>query len=58
MNFKSGEYGNIHIMEKEGWILEVKQMGQKTFFRKGDQLNFTEVSLKKKKIGEEKGYVK
>ena len=45
-------------VEKEGWSLGVKKLRKKTFFNEGDELNLTEVSLKKKKIGEEKGYVK
>ena len=45
-------------VEKEGWSLGVKKLRKKTFFNEGDELNLTEVSLKKKKIGEEEGYVK
>ena len=45
-------------VEKEGWSLGIKSLRKKTFFNKGDELSLTEVSLKKKKIGEEEGYVK
>ena len=45
-------------VEKESWSLGIKSLRKKTFFNEGDELNLTEVSLKKKKIGEEKGYVK
>ena len=45
-------------VEKEGWSLGIKSLRKKTFFNEGDELNLTEVSLKKKKIGEEEGYVK
>jgi hypothetical protein len=45
-------------VEKESWSLGIKSLRKKTFFNEGDELNLTEVSLKKKKIGEEEGYVK
>ena len=45
-------------VEKESWSLGIKSLKNKTFFNEGDELNLTEVSLKKKKIGEEEGYVK
>tara|TARA_Y100000031_G_scaffold122960_1_gene138101 strand:- start:1 stop:438 length:438 start_codon:yes stop_codon:yes gene_type:complete len=50
-------WGNGDV-EKGSWSLGVKTSRKKTFFNEGDELNLTEVLLKKKKIGEEAGYVK
>ena len=45
-------------IEKEGWVLEQKSINEKTFFKEENKIDLAEISLDRKKIREQEGYVK